>query len=289
MRTENLAIAFVDIAGFTERTSGQSREDNERMLKRFADVVRPAVAGFDGRVVKGLGDAFLLSFRSSTNALHCAMAIHDRLAEAQRSTPESERFAIRVAVNAGDVRIDGGDVFGEAVNVAARIEAKTPSGEIYFGEAAYLAMTRAEIPSEEVGPTELKGIAEKVRLFRVPRVEEVGGYRLSGATRSQSGRDDEAALPFGGLAFARMQEQSTVVEVLDRSRRVAAPALARVTATLYAILQSFVARWRRSQRFRMIALGVLAAALIGAIVAAAWPKPKPLTPWQKLQQKLGFD
>ncbi len=291
MRTENLAIAFVDIAGFTERTSGQSREDNQRMLARFAGVVHPAVSGFDGRVVKSLGDAFLVAFRSSTNALHCAMVIHDRLAQAQADAPEADRFDIRVAVNAGDVRVDAGDVFGEAVNIASRIEAKTPPGEIYFGEAAYLAMTRAEVPSEEVGPADLRGIADPVRLYRVPRAAEVGGYRLAGATAAAGGGGVGASLPFGGHAFARMQERSAATEVLYRSRRVAGPALARVMAVLRAIRAHALGRWQRSRAFRVVAVCLVAAAVIGTIVAATWPEPepKPLTPWQKLQRKLGID
>jgi class 3 adenylate cyclase len=290
MRTENLAIAFVDIAGFTERTGGQSREDNERMLKLFADVVKPAASGFDGRVVKSMGDAFLLTFRSSTNALHCAMAIHDRLAERQTRIPEAEQIAIRVAINAGDVRIDGGDVFGEAVNIASRIESKAPAGEIYFSEAVYLAMTRAEVPSEEVGLTKLKGIADKVRLYRVPRVAEVGGYELSGVTPSTQSADPETGgLPFGGLGFARMSERPAAVEVIDRSRRAADTLLARTIAVTHDLRYAFMSRWRASQLFRRIVVGVVAAALVATIVAIAWPKPKPLTPWQKLQQKLGID
>ena len=122
MRTENLAIVFVDIAGFTPRTSNQTREENLRMLQRFEGIVRPLVRAYSGRVIKTIGDAFLLTFRSPTDALLCSMAIHDRLAESNAGIDPSERFTVRAAVNVGDVRIESGDVFGEAVIIAARIE-----------------------------------------------------------------------------------------------------------------------------------------------------------------------
>src|SRR5690606_30401172 len=113
MQSENLAIVLVDIVGFTPRTSAQSREENELMLRRFDQLVRPLVSAFRGKVVKTMGDAFLLTFRSPTDALHCAMAIHDRNAEMGPDLPEVERFEVRAAINVGEVRVDGGDVFGE--------------------------------------------------------------------------------------------------------------------------------------------------------------------------------
>ncbi len=78
MKTENLAIVFVDIAGFTPRTSAQTREENLRLLRRFDGAVRPLVRVYNGRVVRTIGDAFLVTFRSPTDALLCSTAIHDR-------------------------------------------------------------------------------------------------------------------------------------------------------------------------------------------------------------------
>lgn len=91
MRTENLAIVFIDIAGFTSRTSAQTREQNERMLRRFDGVVRPLVRAYDGRVVKTLGDAYLLAFRSATNALLWWWLVH----EPEPATPW-QRFTRRL-------------------------------------------------------------------------------------------------------------------------------------------------------------------------------------------------
>jgi len=290
MRTENLAIVFIDIAGFTPRTSIQSREENLRMLRRFDDVVRPLVRAYQGRVVKTIGDAFLLTFRSPTDALLCSMAIHDRLVESDAAIDPADRFTIRAAVNAGEVRIENGDVFGEAVNIAARIEGKAGAGEIYFSESVFLSMTRSEVPSEEVGYAELKGISEKVRLYRVPRADEAGGYTLKQRDRAQGAPTDDSAhplapvnLPFGGVGLDRV-----------RGKLGTAPAVAHAQGLLRQgrekIMQA-VAWWRAAvRRSKAVQYGTIALviALIIILVLAVKHKPKPATPWQKFQRSIGI-
>src|SRR5258706_1724652 len=187
MKTENLAVAFVDIKGYTTRPSTQSREENQKLLRRFDGVVRPVVKAFGGHVVKNSGDVFLLTYRSPTDALHSAMAMQDQLAEMNAKLPEGERFEIRVAVNVGEVRVEGNDVFGEAVNIASRIEGLADGGEIYFSEAVYLVMNKSEVPFEEVGIKQLKGVPEPVRVFKIPMVADVGDYRVKGSGKPKDG------------------------------------------------------------------------------------------------------
>jgi hypothetical protein len=110
------------------------------------------------------------------------------------------------------VRLDGGDIFGEAVNITARIEGLAPGGEIWFSEVVYMMMNKSEIPAVEVGMRQLKGIPEPVRLFRVPRIAEVGDYRLQGsrpgtaaAVQVETHPLEPAGLPFGGAALERVQ------------------------------------------------------------------------------------
>lgn len=179
-RTENLTIMFTDIAGFTARTSMQSRAENAAMLREHDELLLPIVARFGGRRVKSIGDALLVVFRSPTDAVRCGMAMQDGLTEYNRDRPLEQALHVRVALNLGEVRLEAGDIFGEPVNIAARIEAITPADAVYFSESVYLAMTKAEVRSERMGTFELKGIPEPVSVFRaVP--------------------DEGAALPFGGL------------------------------------------------------------------------------------------
>jgi adenylate cyclase len=279
MRTENLAIVFVDIAGFTPRTSSQTREENLRMLNRFDGIVRPLVRAFRGQVVKTIGDAYLLTFRSPTNALLCSMAIHDRIAETDAAIDPAERFTVRAAANAGDVRIEGSDVFGEAVNIASRIEGKAGSGEIYFSESMFLSMTRSEVPSAEVGYAELKGIAEKVRLYRVPKAAELPNR---GIVPAASG-----GLPFGGQALNRVRGNLIAT--------IPSPALAPAVERARGLLQrgSDLAlrgySWWEVEvhRSRAVQYATLAG-LIVLIALMIWAFTPRQTPVQKFRRMLGF-
>jgi class 3 adenylate cyclase len=205
-RTENLTVMFTDIVGYTEQTAQQSREANQALLRRHDRLLLPVIARFGGRLVKRIGDGMLVSFRSPTDAVRCGMALQDRLAVERGAEPEAPPLQIRVALNAGEVRVERRDTFGEAVNIAARVEALTPPGEVWFTEAVYLAMNKAEIPNEPLGAQPLKGIPEPVRLHRVPphtltRVV-AGGENLP---------TDVGALPFGGLHRGPTHLQSRLI------------------------------------------------------------------------------
>jgi len=185
LRTENLAIVFTDIVGYTARTSRQTREENARLLAEHDRLLLPVVRAFGGRRVKSIGDALLLTFRSPTDSVLCGMAMQDRLARHAAEQPRSERLVIRVAINLGEVRVERGDVFGEPVNVAARLEHETPPGEVWLTDAVQLSMNRAEVELEEVGTRELRGVSQPVRIHRVRR--------------------SAGALPYGGAALARAE------------------------------------------------------------------------------------
>jgi len=286
MKTENLAVAFVDIKGYTTRTSTQSREENQRLLRRFDAVVRPIVRAFGGSVVKNIGDAFLLTYRSPTDALHAAMAMQDRLADLNRRAADGDRFEIRVAVNAGEVRVERGDVFGEAVNIASRIESLADGGEIYFSEAVYLIMNKSEVPFEEVGPRQLKGVPEPVRVFRVPPVPDVGEYRVKGTGRPKEALQPEhplepPTLPFGGKSLERIKSRLPDPDAPESASRPDPREAAEQ------IWRTGRARFREDPTFRWIVVGV-AAALILLLVWAAWPKRTPRNRFKRAMKELGF-
>lgn len=193
-RTENLTVMFTDIVGFTARTSRQSRAATDAMLRDHDRLLLPLISRFGGRRIKSIGDALLVTFRSPTDAVRCAMAMQDILAEHNAKLDEGTQIHIRVALNVGEVRVDRRDVLGEAVNVASRVEHLTPPDQIYFTEAVYLAMNKAEVPSAVVGVRQLRGIPEPVKLFSVPprKISRLvpGGEDLG---------DLPGELPFGGM------------------------------------------------------------------------------------------
>lgn len=194
VKFENLTILFTDIVGYTDMTSQSTRDESATMLRDYNRLMLPVISAFGGRRVKSIGDAFLVTFRSPTDGVRCAMALQDTAFEYNRGRTEGTALHIRASLSLGEVRHDSGDVFGEPVNIAARIEGVTPPDEIYFSGSVYLAMNKAEVPSEAVGKQTFKGIPEPVFIYRVPR------FKLSRlVATTEPGGEPEVGFPFGGL------------------------------------------------------------------------------------------
>ena len=244
LRTENLAIVFTDIVGYTARTSRQTREENARLLAEHDRLLLPIVRAFGGRRIKSIGDALLLAFRSPTDSVLCGMAMQDRLARHAVESQETERLVIRVAINLGEVRLERGDVFGEPVNVAARLEHETPPGEVWLTDAVQLSMNRAEVELEEVGTRELRGISQPVRIHRVRRID--------------------GPLPFGGVALARAEASAPRVDRWLGGGAVLEPALRSAAAA-----RSLLATLRSAVRSPRMARALVAVAVVLAILGAA--------------------
>jgi adenylate cyclase len=207
IKTENLTILFVDIAGFTATTSRQSRAENAHLLQTFDSTLLPLIKRFKGIVVKSIGDALLITFRSPTDAMLCSMALQDAMHEYNLNAPEEKRIHIRVAANLGEVRITKNDIFGEPVNVASRIEGVAPADEIYLSEAVYMAMNKAEVPAQEVGFKELKGIPQAIRIYSIPRFATPRLIPEQIATSGEKG--SELMFPYGGMHHRMPQSSSS--------------------------------------------------------------------------------
>jgi len=173
--TRNLTILLTDIKGFTDKTSNKSRSQIQEMLDRHRDTVLPVLQSRGGKLVKTIGDAFLMVFESPTDAVLAGVAVQDALAKFNEGKAEADRLDVRIAINTGEVNLAENDIFGEPVNITARIEGVAQAGEVFFTEAVYLAMNKTEVPSSEVGQLQLKGIREKVRVYKVKREQPVEG------------------------------------------------------------------------------------------------------------------
>lgn len=169
LATRNLTILLTDIKGFTDKTSRKSRSEILEMLERHKAVVLPVLEGRGGKLIKTIGDAFLMVFESPTDAVLSGVAVQEALRAHNKDKAEDDRLDVRVAINTGEVNLADNDIFGEPVNITARIEAVAEAGEVFFTEAVYLAMNKKEVPSSEVGLLQLKGIPEKVRVYKVKR------------------------------------------------------------------------------------------------------------------------
>lgn len=272
MRTANLAIVFTDIKGFTERTSGQTLEENERLLAAHSGLLGPLFRAFGGKIVKSIGDAFMVSFESPTQAVLAGVAIQDRLWRHNREAPTAERFEVRIGINVGEVRLEGSDCFGEPVNIASRVEHEATPGEVYFTEAVYLAMNKAEVPSEVVGDFELKGIPGKIKIYRVPKAP----YRVEPAQAGATGDGP----PYGNLGLAKLSEEpagkawAPTAELGEKAAELGAKAAQLggqlVEKTSAALLSG------RAKRSRVSVIGSAIALIVMAAVAVWATRPGPI-------------
>jgi len=167
IKTKTLSIMFTDMKGFTVRTSTHSRKQLQHLLELQDEVIKPAIKHYDGNIVKTIGDAFMVSFESPTDAVLCGMKIQENVLNHNVRAPSSDQIEVRIAINTGEVNIKDNDVFGEPVNVASRIEAIAEPNEVYFTESVYLSMNKNEIPTAKVGYRKLKGIPEEIKVYKV--------------------------------------------------------------------------------------------------------------------------
>jgi adenylate cyclase len=160
------AILAADVAGYS-RLMGADEEGTLARLKAVrSELIDPGIAEHHGRIVKTTGDGLLVEFASVVDAMRCAMMCQSAMAE--RTQPADTRIDFRIGVNLGDIIIDGDDIFGDGVNIAARLEAMAEPGGICISRTV-LTQTRGKLdfPVEDLGDQALKNIAQPVHVFRV--------------------------------------------------------------------------------------------------------------------------
>jgi TolB-like protein/Flp pilus assembly protein TadD len=162
------AILAADVAGYSRLVAA----DEEGALRRFGahlrEVIEPAVTDHGGRIFKTLGDGLLVEFGSAVSALRCALAIQSAVAERNGPVIPTERLEFRIGIHTADVVIEDGDIFGDGVNIAARLEAMAePGGICVSGRVQEDAQGRLEAVFEDLGDQPLKNMPRPVRTFRV--------------------------------------------------------------------------------------------------------------------------
>ncbi len=189
------AIMASDIVGFS-RMMGADEAGTLAALQGFRTTLfDPIVECHQGRIVKLMGDGALVAFESVVAAVECAAEIQRRLAARNADRPETERLELRIGINLGDFIVDGDDLYGDGVNVAARLEPlAAPGGILVSGAVAAQVAGRVSLALEDLGPRQLKNIAEPVQVFQV-----VVGVPSSPPPVAARGRKQ---LPWAGLALA---------------------------------------------------------------------------------------
>ncbi|MBI5595700.1 MAG: RDD family protein [Elusimicrobia bacterium] len=220
--TKNLTILLTDIKGFTDKTSHQTRAAIDALLEDYKTIVLPVLEGRGGKLIKTIGDAYLMTFESPTDAVLAGIAVQDALRKRNEGRAADDRIEVRIAINSGEVNLVDGDIFGEPVNITARIESVAEAGEVFFTEAVYLAMNKTEVPSSEVDTYLLKGITERIKVYKVRRETPVGSGQMS-EKKPSTHEPAPKAVPAGALhAAAPAPAASTPGERAGLARRLGA-------------------------------------------------------------------
>jgi adenylate cyclase len=162
------AILAADVVGFSRMTGADEDGTLARLRALRRDLIDPTVALHNGRVFKRTGDGALIEFRSVVDAVRCAIAVQNSMVERFSGVPPDRRIVFRIGIHLGDVVEESdGDLMGDGVNIAARLEGIAKPGAICLSEQAYWQVrSRLDLAVTDLGPTHLKNIAEPVRAFR---------------------------------------------------------------------------------------------------------------------------
>jgi TolB-like protein/class 3 adenylate cyclase/Tfp pilus assembly protein PilF len=162
------AILAADVVGYSRLMAIDEQGTHARLKALRQDFIEPTIAEHHGRVAKLMGDGVLVEFPSVVDAVECAAAIQQGVAEHQAELPEDGRIAFRIGINIGDVIVEEGDVYGDGVNVAARLEALAEPGEICVARNVYSQVkSKVGFGFEPMGEHRVKNIPEPVTVYRV--------------------------------------------------------------------------------------------------------------------------
>jgi adenylate cyclase len=174
------AILATDVVGYSRLMSNDEAGTHARLKALRTDFVEPEITDHNGRIVKLMGDGILVEFASVVDAVTCAIAIQDGVLERQETVLADQRIQLRIGVNIGDVIIEDGDIYGDGVNVAARLESLAEPGGICVSRTVY-EYTRGKVGHalEHMGEHQVKNIPEPIDVYRV--VNHAGPQALHGA------------------------------------------------------------------------------------------------------------
>jgi adenylate cyclase len=235
------AILVADVVGY----SRLAEADEDRTLSRLrglrSDLIDPAIAAHHGRIVKRTGDGILIEFRSVVDAVRCGIEVQNGLIERNAGLPPERRIEFRVGIHLGDVVEESdGDLMGDGVNIATRLEGIAKPSAICLSEQAYWQVKgRLDLAVRDLGPTQLKNIVEPIRVysFDVGQPARAKSAPLTAAQNSAPPRLSIVVMPFANIGGGPKQEPFVdgVTESLttDLSRIRGAYVVARNTAFTY--------------------------------------------------------
>src|SRR5438067_7251789 len=162
------AILAADVAGYSRLMGADEEGTLERLKALRRELLDPKIAEHHGRIVKTTGDGLLVEFASVVDAVRCAVAVQQAMPERDIGVGADSRIELRIGINLGDVIVEGDDLYGDGVNIAARIEALADAGGVFVSNTVHdHVRDRLPFVFEDLGEQQVKNIARPVQVYRV--------------------------------------------------------------------------------------------------------------------------
>src|SRR5882757_6243338 len=162
------AILAADVVGYSRLVSADEADALTRLGTLRRDIIEPNIAGHSGRLFKIMGDGFLAEFASAVQAVSCAVAIQTETDAAASGFDEAQKMRLRIGIHVGDVMVEGDDLMGDGINIAARLESIATAGGISISRAVHdQVRDRIEVNFEDRGEISLKNITRPIQVYEL--------------------------------------------------------------------------------------------------------------------------
>src|SRR5258707_15632750 len=199
------AILAADVAGYSRLMGVDEEGTLERLKALRRELLDPKIAEHHGRIVKTTGDGMLVEFASVVDAVRCAVEVQQAMAERNTGAAADNRIELRIGINLGDVIVEPDDIYGDGVNIAARIEALADAGGVFVSNTVYdHVRDRLPLVFEDLGEQQVKNITRPVRVYRVR--DAVAVESPSAPALPLPDKPSIAVLPFQNMSVDPEQE-----------------------------------------------------------------------------------
>jgi adenylate cyclase len=206
-------LAAILVAGYSRLRPGDEKERFAELRALLTGVVEPQIGEFGGNIFKETAELVLADFDDVVKAARCAAALRDAVAQTNQTLPEGQRVAMRIGINFGDIIAEEADIFGDGVNIAARVEALAKPGSVYVSEIVHQQVAdKVDFDFEDLGPQSLKNIERPIRVYRMAgAMAELSEDLVAAAALTASAPDFDdrraiAVLPFANFSGDPEQE-----------------------------------------------------------------------------------
>ncbi|MBM3567897.1 MAG: adenylate/guanylate cyclase domain-containing protein [Alphaproteobacteria bacterium] len=201
------AVMSTDMVGFSRLMEADEIDTLARLRVHRRELVDPAIAKYKGRIIKTTGDGMLIEFASVVEALECAAEIQRAMATRNADQPADRRIDFRIGVNVGDIIVEDDDIFGDGVNVAARLQALSPPGGVCVPQAVRDQVgDRLAVGFDDLGERSFKNLARPIRVFRMRLERHPSEVKQLSSAPAAAEKPSIVVLPFANMSGDKEQE-----------------------------------------------------------------------------------